>query len=125
MTDTYAPPLPPESSPRPAEGTVVRLSRRAASPVQSGPARLEAWIAEFEPEASPAVEPLMGWDTSGDVRQQVRLGFAALEEALAWCRRQGLACEVAPPHRRRKSPRSYADNFLPFPDGVPRPIYPH
>lgn len=103
----------------------ARLYRRDASPVQSGPAHAGEWILEFEPVLSPGIEPLMGWTSSQDVLQQIRLTFDSLEAAEHYCRREGVAWTVLPPPKSRRKRKSYADNYLPFEDGTPRPIYPH
>ena len=36
----------------------------------------------------------MGWTSSGDMRQQVRLSFPTKEEAIAYCERHGIAYQV-------------------------------
>jgi len=79
--------------------------------MQSGQARTRAWVLDFEPEEPRQVEPLMGWTSSGDMRQQVRMRFASKEAAVAYCERHGIAYqlfEARPPARRVMA---YADNF--------------
>ena len=49
---------------------------------------------DYEPEQPREIEPLMGWTTSGDMRQQVRLRFETKEEAVAYCERHGIAYQV-------------------------------
>ncbi|WP_173980424.1 ETC complex I subunit [Magnetospirillum sp. UT-4] len=114
-------------TPEPEElpGAPVRVYRRSPGTVQSGPAHTSDWIVEFEPRLRPGIEPLMGWTSSADPLQQVRMTFADLESALTYCQRRGLVPDVQKPPVRRHRTRSYADNFLPFPDGEPRPIYQH
>lgn len=92
--------------------TEARIMRHDAAPVQSGPARLERWIVEFEPQSPSEPDPLMGWSTSKDVCQQVRIPFDSLAEAETYCRREGLSWVVRRPRARPRRPRSYADNFL-------------
>ena len=53
----------------------------------------------------------MGWTSSADMRQQLRLRFDTKEEAVAYCERHGVAfqlTEVKPVARRIAS---YSDNF--------------
>ena len=79
--------------------------------MQSGHARSQHWVLEFEPEAARGIEPLMGWTSSVDTKQQLRLNFDSREEAVAYAERNGLPYRVfepSPPRTRRKS---YADNF--------------
>ena len=62
--------------------------------MQSGHAKTKEWVLDYEPEQPREVEPLMGWTSSGDMRQQVRLQFDTAEEAVAYCERQGIAYQV-------------------------------
>jgi ETC complex I subunit-like protein len=90
---------------------LARIYRPAKSAMQSGQANTRDWILEFEPEQARQIEPLMGWTSSGDMRQQVQLRFDTLEEAIAYCERHGIAYQVS--EHKPSAPRamSYADNF--------------
>jgi hypothetical protein len=89
----------------------ARIYRPAKTAMQSGQAKTKDWVLDFEPEQPRMVEPLMGWTSSGDMRQQVRLSFASKEEAVAYCESRGIAYQVfeAKPAPRRAM--SYSDNF--------------
>jgi hypothetical protein len=89
----------------------ARIYKPSKTAMQSGLANTKAWVLDFEPEVARRVEPLMGWTSSGDMRQQLRLRFASKEEAIAYCERHGIAFQVfeAAPVKRRVA--SYADNF--------------
>jgi hypothetical protein len=89
----------------------ARIYKPAKTAMQSGQANTKDWVLDFEPEEPRQVEPLMGWTSSGDMRQQVRLRFSSKEEAIAYCERDGIAYQVfdtKPPSRRTVA---YADNF--------------
>jgi hypothetical protein len=90
---------------------IARIYKPAKTAMQSGQANTKAWVLDFEPEQPREVEPLMGWTSSGDTRQQVRLRFASKEEAIAYCERNGIAYQLfeAKPAERRAI--SYSDNF--------------
>jgi len=92
--------------------SIARIYRPAKNAMQSGTARSKDWVLDFEPSEPRQIEPLMGWTSSGDTRQQVRLRFASKEEAIAYCERHGLAYQVqeAQPAPDRR-PMAYADNF--------------
>ena len=80
--------------------------------MQSGQAGTKDWVLDFEPEQPRQVEPLMGWTSSGDMRQQVHLRFDSKDEAIAYCERNKIAYQVseeATPTSRRGM--SYSDNF--------------
>src|SRR5213076_2059847 len=53
----------------------ARMYKPAKSAMQSGKANTKEWLLDFEPEERREIEPLMGWTSSGDMRQQVRLQF--------------------------------------------------
>lgn len=89
----------------------ARIYKPSKTAMQSGTANTKAWMLDYEPEQPRQVEPLMGWTSSGDMRQQVRLSFASKEEAVAYCEREGIPYQVfeAKPSARRIN--SYSDNF--------------
>ncbi|MCK8484265.1 ETC complex I subunit [Aliiroseovarius sp. S2029] len=71
------------SSPDVSMAIIYRPSRSAT---QSGP-RPRHWILEFEPAASPQVEPLMGWTASDDPYRPIRLSFPDRESAIDYAER--------------------------------------
>jgi hypothetical protein len=79
--------------------------------MQSGFGNTKGWVLDFEPEAPRRVEPLMGWTSSSDMRQQLRLRFESKEEAVAYCERHKLAYEVFDTVPLKRRTMSYADNF--------------
>jgi len=89
----------------------ARIYRPAKNAMQSGKARTKAWILEFEPETAKRPDPLMGWTSSTDMRQQVQLEFDTAEEAVAYADRNAIPCQVFEPHTAKPRPKSYADNF--------------
>ena len=72
----------------------ARIFRPAKSATQSGSARMNHWVLEFEPETPREIEPLMGWTSSSDMKSQVRLSFDTKEEALAYAARNGIEARV-------------------------------
>ncbi len=89
----------------------ARIYRPARNAMQSGKGKAEAWILEFEALAPRGREPLMGWTSSGDMRQQLRLEFDSKEQAIAYAEREGLAYTVAPEAPVRMHKKSYSENF--------------
>jgi hypothetical protein len=89
----------------------ARIYKPAKTAMQSGQAKTKEWVIDFEPEQARQVEPLMGWTSSADMRQQLRLRFDTKEEAVTYCQRHGIAFQVteAKPVARRIV--SYSDNF--------------
>ena len=89
----------------------ARIYQPAKTAMQSGQGRTERWLLEFEPERPKSIEPLMGYTSSGDMRQQVRLSFDTREEAIAYAMREGLAYQLIEPKERTPKKLSYSDNF--------------
>jgi hypothetical protein len=89
----------------------ARIYKPARTAMQSGTAKTKEWVLDFEPEQPRDVEPLMGWTSSGDMRQQVRLQFDSKEEAIAYCQREGVPFRVIEPKTSPRRTIAYADNF--------------
>jgi hypothetical protein len=89
----------------------ARIFKPAKNAMQSGRAQTRQWQLDYEPEQPRAVEPLMGWTSSGDMRQQLRLRFATKEAAVAYCDRHGVAYQLFEAKTPSRRGLSYADNF--------------
>lgn len=89
----------------------ARIYKPAKTAMQSGTAETKKWVLDFEPAEPKEVEPLMGWTSSGDMQQQVRLHFATKEEAIAYCEQHGIAFRVFDPKPAKRQVIAYADNF--------------
>jgi hypothetical protein len=89
----------------------ARIYKPAKTAMQSGTAKTKSWVLDFEETAPKEVEPLMGWTSSADTRQQVRLRFASKEEAIAYCEHHGIAYRVFDPKQPKRRVIAYADNF--------------
>jgi hypothetical protein len=89
----------------------ARIFRPARSAMQQGRAKTKTWMLEFEPARALRPDNLMGWAGGGDTNRQVRLRFDSQADAVAYCKKHGIAYDVAPEHNRVVKPKSYADNF--------------
>jgi ETC complex I subunit conserved region len=90
---------------------VARIYKPARTAMQSGPARTKDWVLEHEIEAPREIDPLMGWTSSRDMKQQLRLSFESKDEAVAYAERNGIAYRVMEPKPRKAVRKSYSDNF--------------
>ena len=66
----------------------VRIYKPTKTAMQSGQRNTKEWLLESEP-APKEIDPLMGWTSSRDTMQQVKLYFATLEEATAYAKKEG------------------------------------
>jgi len=89
----------------------VRIFKPSKTAMQSGQANTKRWLLEFEPLAPRTKDPLMGWTSSTDMRQQLRLRFETKEEAIAYAERHGLEYQVIENQQASVRPKAYADNF--------------
>ncbi len=89
----------------------VKIYSPAKSTMQSGQAKAEGWLIEYELATARYPETLMGWTSSGDTLNQVKLKFATLEEAQRFAEGKGWTYTVMPVQERKVTPRNYVDNF--------------
>ena len=90
---------------------IARIYQRPKNAMQSGRARTDRWVLDFEPGEAKRPDPLTGWAGSGDTRDQLHLSFPSLEAAQAYAEREGLAFTVIPAPTRTLKLQAYADNF--------------
>ena len=90
---------------------IARIFKPAKNAMQSGIAKTREWQLDYEPEQPRVVEPLMGWTSSGDMKQQVTLRFDTKEEAVAYCERKPIPYQVLEPKEPARRQAAYADNF--------------
>ncbi|WOC15060.1 ETC complex I subunit [Pseudochrobactrum sp. MP213Fo] len=90
---------------------VARIYRPTKTAMQSGKAKTEAWVLEYEPEVARKIEPLMGYTSSRDMKSQIRMSFETLEEALAYTQKYGIPYRVEEPKEAKRRQVSYTDNF--------------
>jgi hypothetical protein len=89
----------------------ARIYRPARTAMQSGTAKTERWLLEYEPEQPRQIEPLMGWTSSGDMKSQLKLWFDSEAEAVAYATRNGIPYRVEQPNEPTRRTVAYSDNF--------------
>ena len=89
----------------------ARIYRPARSAMQSGKGKSNSWVLVYEQSSARGIEPLMGYTSSSDTTQQVKLSFDTLEEAEAYAQRNGIPYSVQPAHDATPKRVSYPDNF--------------
>ena len=89
----------------------ARIYRPAKNAMQSGKARTKQWLLEYEPESPRTIDPLMGWTSSRDMRQQLCLEFDTAEEAVAYAKAHDIPYQLFEPHVPTPKPKAYSDNF--------------
>ncbi|MDQ0320236.1 gamma-glutamylcyclotransferase (GGCT)/AIG2-like uncharacterized protein YtfP [Pararhizobium capsulatum DSM 1112] len=89
----------------------AKIYRPAKTAMQSGQAKTHLWVLEFDQETPRTIDPMMGYTSSRDTRQQVKLTFESAELAVAYAERNGIEYRVIAPKEPTRKNVSYSDNF--------------
>ena len=89
----------------------ARIYQRPKSSMQSGKARIDEWVLEFEQAEARKADPLMGWIGSGDTQVQVQLTFESKDAARAYAQKHGIPARVHATPPKTLKLQAYADNF--------------
>ena len=89
----------------------ARIYQRYKNAMQSGKARTDEWVLEFESARPKRPDPLTGWSGGAHPQEQVKLSFPTLDAAKAYADRYGVDYHVVPPTPAKLKLQSYADNF--------------
>lgn len=89
----------------------AKIYRPAKTAMQSGKAKTHLWVLEFDADKPRTIDPIMGYTSSADTRQQVKLTFETQELAVAYAERNGIEYRVIEPKEATRKNVSYSDNF--------------
>ena len=78
--------------------------------MQSGLVKTDKWIIEFYTKDS-GIEPLMGWESSTDTLNELKLEFSTKESAIEYANKNKIEFEIIVPKERKIIKKSYSDNF--------------
>jgi hypothetical protein len=87
------------------------IYQQAKNAMQSGKARTDCWVLEFQPSEAKRADPLMGWAGSADTQQQVVLRFPDQASAAAYAKKYGIDATVHAPAPKKLKLQAYSDNF--------------
>lgn len=99
----------------------VKIYSPSKSAMQSGLAKSEGWVIEYELATARRPESLMGWTSSGDTLNQVKLKFPTRDDAVKFAETKGWQYTILPSHERIIRPRNYVDNFKYIPPEEEQP----
>ena len=54
------------------------------NPMQSGKGNTKKWLLKFLPENTRTIDPIMGWSSNSDPKQQLTLKFNSMEDAVKY-----------------------------------------
>ena len=78
--------------------------------MQSGRGKLKNWILEFETR-TPKTNVLMGWESSDDTLEEVKLKFSSREKAIEYANTNNINYTILEPKQKKFVIKSYSDNF--------------
>ncbi|MHA7818846.1 MAG: ETC complex I subunit [Erythrobacter sp.] len=87
------------------------IYQQPKSAMQSGKAKTDTWVLEFEQSEARKPDPLMGWTGSGDTQAQVRLTFPTKEAARDYAEKYGIAARIHASPPKSLKIQAYSDNF--------------
>ena len=91
---------------------LARIFRPSKTAMQSGRAKTNEWVLEFEPKDARRSDPLMGWTVTSDTESsQVQLHFDTKEDAVRYAEAHGIAFQLVDPKPAKRIIKAYADNF--------------
>lgn len=89
----------------------ARIFQRSKNAMQSGKARADEWVLQFESHQPHLPDPLMGWSGGADTQSQVTIAFPTMEAAKAYAERNDIAYHLVPAAEHKLKLQAYADNF--------------
>src|ERR1051325_6103643 len=89
----------------------AKIYRPAKTAMQSGKAKTHLWLLEFDQEEPRRIDPILGYTSSADMKQQLKLSFETLEQPCAYAERNGIEYRVLKPKEAARQTVSYTDNF--------------
>jgi hypothetical protein len=82
----------------------------AKSSMQAGRGKQKTWILEFETK-DPHTNALMGWESSSDTLEEVKLKFASKDKAIDYAESNNIDFSIIEPKKKIFVIKSYEENF--------------
>ena len=91
--------------------TKAKIYKPAKTAMQSGNSKFNKWILEYT-TINRVTNPLMGWESSSNTLDEIKLEFSTKELALDYVKKNKIDYELIEPKKRKIVKKSYTDNFL-------------
>jgi|TARA_B110000438_G_scaffold189072_1_gene180652 NADH dehydrogenase (ubiquinone) Fe-S protein 4 len=89
----------------------AKIFKPSKTAMQSGFGNSDKWLIEFITKDN-SINPLMGWESSSDMLNELKLEFSSKELAIDYAKKNKIDFELIEPQKRKVVKKSYADNFL-------------
>jgi len=88
----------------------AKIFKPTKTVMQSGLAKSDRWVIEYIVD-QPAINPLMGWESSTDTLSELKLEFSSKEKAIEYAKKNKIEFEIIEEKKRKIIKKSYSDNF--------------
>ena len=88
----------------------AKIYKPSKTVMQSGLKKYNKWVLEYITMQT-GINPLMGWESSTDTLNELKLEFSTKELAIAYANKNKIEFEIIVPKERKIIKKSYADNF--------------
>ena len=88
----------------------AKIYKPSKTAMQSGTKKFDKWLIEFITKET-GVNPLMGWESSTDTLDELKLEFSTKELAIEYANKNKIDYELIESNKRKIVKKSYADNF--------------
>ena len=89
----------------------AKIYQPVKTAMQSGKARTKFWILEFT-KSNSNKDFVMGWTSSSDTDEQIKLKFETQEQAIAYAKENNIQFDIIAHKKNKLIIKAYADNFL-------------
>ena len=89
----------------------AKIYKPSKTAMQSGNSKFNKWILEYT-TVNRITNPLMGWESSSNTLDEVKLEFSSKELALDYVKKNKIDYELIEPKKRKIVKKSYSNNFL-------------
>ena len=89
----------------------IKIYKPTKSSMQSGLGKTKLWIAEYVSEQDKTKDSLMGWNSSSDTKEQIKMFFDTKDQAVEWAKKNNQQFVVIEPKVKKYNLKSYASNF--------------
>ena len=89
----------------------IKIYKPSKSSMQSGLGNTKQWLAEYISEKDKTKDSLMGWNSSSDTKEQIKIFFDTKEQAIEWSKKNNEQFIVIESKERKIKPKNYASNF--------------
>lgn len=95
----------------------VRIIQPSRNIMQSAPnAEGKKWHIRYMDAVKVKIDPVMGWTSSKEVKEQLEPKFDTLEEAKQYCEERNLSYIIVKPQARKVNIHPYADVLMKNPN---------